>query len=131
MAKEKKDLKLVFVNPIGKNSEGLFEYDFFFSNRIELVWGDNWDEPYALYGGDMKPRDGTYQEVRRIVTNIPLFCAQQNTCFSMKHCVQGCIALCYEDINDYKDYPEPYRIVFQYGEYIESVMEKLYSRNSE
>ena len=131
MGGKKDELKLVYVNPIGKNSEGLYEYDFYFSNRIEFVWGDNWDEPYAAYGGDMAPREGTYQEVRRIVTNIPFSCAQQNTCFSMKHCVDGCIALCYENINGYNDYPEPYRIVFQYGEDSESVMEKLYSRDTE
>lgn len=125
---KKEELKLIYVNPIGKNTNGYYEYDFFFTDRLEIAYGENWDEPYALYGGDMTPNDGCYTKVRRIETDIPFTCAQQNSCFSMKHCVDGCIALCYEDISDYEEYPEPYRIIFKFGEEESSVDKKLYSR---
>lgn len=124
-------LKLVYVNPIGRNAIGEYEYDFFFAKEPSLVWGENWDEPFALFGGDMKPYKYSYDEIRRVVVDIPFACAQQNSCFSMKHCFEGCVALCYEDINDYDEYPEPYRIVFQYGEDIDSVTEKLSSRDKD
>ena len=125
------NLKLVYVNPIGKNSSGWYEYEFFFSKTPDIVWGQDWNVPSPASCGDMKPDETTYNVVKRLKSNIPFSCAQQNTCFSMKHCVDGCIALCYENINGYNDYPEPYRIVFQYGEDSESVMEKLYSRDTE
>lgn len=125
------ELKLAYVNPVGKNTHGQYEYEFFYTDRIELVWGENWDEPYALYGGDMMPYEGTYTKIKRVVTDIPFACAQQNSCFSMRQCVEGCIALCYEDINGYENYPEPFRIVFQFGEDESSVDEKLSTRTTE
>jgi hypothetical protein len=47
----------------------------------------------------------------------------------MQHVVNGIVAVAFEDITDYDEYPEPYRIVFEYGENIDSVEEKLASRS--
>ena len=38
------NLKLVYVNPIGKNSSDEYEYEFFFSETPEVVWGEEYDE---------------------------------------------------------------------------------------
>ena len=38
------NLFLVYVNPIGKDSNGLYQYEFFFSETPKNVWGEDWDE---------------------------------------------------------------------------------------
>jgi hypothetical protein len=123
------NLKLVYVNPIGKNSSDKYEYEFFFSETPDVVWGEDWNVQSPASCGDMKPESTTYSEVKRLTTEIPFFCAQQNTSFSMADMIDGIIACAFEDISFYDDYPEPYRIVFKFGEDIEEVQEKLNSRN--
>jgi hypothetical protein len=47
----------------------------------------------------------------------------------MSHVVDGILSVAFEDITDYEEYPEPYRLVFKYGETIYSVEEKLSGRH--
>lgn len=122
-------LKLVYVNPIGLNSNGEFEYDFFFSETPDIVWGENWEMQCPSACGDMKPEETTYSLVKRVVTEIPFSCAQENSCFSMQDCIDGCIAVFYENISEYTEYPTPYRIVCGFGEDYDSVIDKLKGRD--
>ena len=108
------NLKLVYVNPIGKNSSDEYEYEFFFSETPDVVWGEDWNVQSPASCGDMRPESSTYSEVKRLTTEIPFFCAQQNTSFSMADMIDGIIACAFEDISFYDDYPEPYRIVFKF-----------------
>ena len=123
------NLKLVYVNPVGKNATGNFEYDFFFSETPDIVWGENWEMQCPAACGDMKPDETTYSFVKRIVTSIPFSCAQENACLSMQDCIDGCIAVFYENISEYEEYPSPYRIVCRFGEDYDSVIDKLKGRN--
>ena len=121
-------LKLVYMNPIGKNSEEKYEYEFFFSETPDIVWGENWEIACPSICGDMKPDKSTYSVIRRAITDIPFLCAQQNSCFSMQDCIDGCISLAFEDISLYTEYPQPYRIVFHFGEDYDSIVKKLDGR---
>ena len=121
------NLSLVYVNPIGENSDGLFEYEFFFSATPENIWGDNWECIIPADCDDITPDDYEIHK-ERLISEVPLFCAQQNTCFSMEQCTNNVIAIAFEDLTNYEFYPEPYRIVFQYGETYNSVMDKLHGR---
>ena len=47
----------------------------------------------------------------------------------MQDCVDGIVALAWEDMSNYEEYPEPIRLVFKYGENIESVEDKLAQRS--
>lgn len=123
------NLFLIYVNPIGKNSNDEYEYEFFFSEDPETVWQDSWNVLAPSTCGDIRPDETMYSVVKRLVTEIPFFCAQQNSCFSMGDCKEGVICLAHENINDYTEYPEPYRIVFHYGEDMASVIEKLHGRD--
>ena len=123
------NLKLVYVNPIGKNSSGWFEYEFFFSKTPDIVWGQDWNVPSPASCGDMKPDETTYNVVKRLKSNIPFSCAQKNSCFSMQDMIDNIIACAWEDISDYDEFPEPYRIVFQFGEEYSSVETKMASRS--
>ena len=125
----KDNLKLIYVDTIGKNLTGNYEYDFYFSEAPDIVWGDDWNEQCPLACENLRPYTNTYSLVKRLVTDIPFFCAQKNSCFSMSDMTVGIIACCFEDISEYEEYPEPYRIVFGFGESYKSVVEKLNSRN--
>ena len=113
------DLSLVYVNPIGKNNKGLNEYEFLFSETPESVWGEKWELQYPSGCKNLKPREDTYSEVKRVITEVDFFCAQQNSCFSMQDCIDGCIALMWFT-NNRDDF-----VVFKFGEGINSVVKKL------
>ena len=119
------NLHLIYINPIGKNSNDLFEYEFFFSETPDIVWGEDWDNPCPAACENTLPDPETYSEVKILKTNIPLLCTQNNVCFSLSNCIDGIICLGYEDISEYTEYPEPIRLVFQFAENYESIIEKL------
>lgn len=123
------DKKLVYVEKIGENSNGLIEYEFYFSETPDIVWGDDWNEQCPLVCENLKPTSSTYSLVKRLETNIPFICAQENGCFSMSDMTVGIIACCFEDISEYDAYPEPYRIVFPFGDDYDDIVEKLATRN--
>ena len=123
------NLKLVYVNPIGKNSSDYYEYEFFFSETPDIVWGQDWNVQSPSSCGDMRPDATTYNLIKRLRTDIPFGCAQNNSCFSLQDMCDHIIACCWEDISDYEEFPEPYRIVFEFGEDYRSVEAKLASRS--
>lgn len=126
---EQNELYLIYVRTVGKNSSEQYEYEFFFSDTLEFKIDDEWYNECPLYCTELTPDENTYSQIKRLVTEVPFFCAQKNTCFSMKKCTDGIIALCFEDISNYENFPEPYRMVFQFGETYESVLEKLSGRD--
>ena len=119
------NLYLIYINPIGKNSNDLFEYEFFFSETPDIVWGEDWDNPCPAACENTLPDPETYSEVKILKTSIPLSCIQNNVCFSLSNCIDGIICLGYEDISEYTEYPEPIRLVFQFAENYDSIIEKL------
>jgi hypothetical protein len=107
----------------------MFEYDFLFSETPDIVWGDDWAEQCPLACENMRPSDDMISEIRRLSTIIPFGLAQRNTCFSMQDCIDGIIALAWEDLSDYDEYPEPMRLMFRFGEPFEEVEDKLARRS--
>ena len=57
---------LVYVKPVCKNTNGTFEYDFFFSDTPEYVWGPDWDVNVPSANGDITPDSTTYTKIRRV-----------------------------------------------------------------
>ena len=113
------DLKLVYVNPVGQNSDGINEYEFLFSETPDTVWAEDWELQCPSVCGDIKPGEDMYTETKRVKTDIDFFCAQQNNCYSMQDCIDGCIALMW--FYDNKDNA----IVFKFGESLNSTIKKL------
>ena len=60
---------LVYVKPVCKNTNGTFEYDFFFSDTPEYVWGPDWDVDVPSVNGDITPDSTTYTKIRRVRTD--------------------------------------------------------------
>ena len=62
------DLSLVFVNPIGKNSKDIFEYEFFFSKTPDIVWGENWEVQCPSACDNILPDETTYSKIKHLKT---------------------------------------------------------------
>lgn len=122
------DKKLVYVNKIGIDSSENNSYEFFFSDTPEIVWGEDWNEQCPSACEYTLPDESTYSSIKILETKIPLSCAQENTCFSLQDMIDGIFSCAWEDISDYDEYPEPYRLVFQFGEDFDSVLYKLAGR---
>lgn len=123
------DLFLVYIEKIGKNLMDWYEYEFIFSENPDIVWGQNWEQMCPCVCGDLRPDKSTYSVVKRLKTQIPLKCAQENSCFSMQDCIDGVIALAWEDISEYEEYPETGRIIFNFAEKYIDVENKLAIRH--
>lgn len=128
---ENSNLSLVYVNAVGINAQGFNEYEFFFSETPETVWGGDWNIECPGACSDLLPDETMYSLIERLETDIPLRCSQDNCCFSMADVQDGILALAFENISEYEIYPEPYRIIFKYGEKYDKVIEILSGRELE
>lgn len=122
---------LVYVKPICKNTNKTYEYDFFFSNTPEYVWGPDWDVDNPASNGDITPDSTTYSKIRRVKTNLPLKTVEETSCYSMEYATYGILALAWIDIENLDIYPENGRLTMYFGEKEEDIIEKLSKYNWE
>lgn len=115
---------LVYVKPVCKNTNGTYEYDFFFSSTPEFVWGPDWDVNVPSANGDITPDPTTYSKIRRVKTNLPLKTLEETSCYSMEYATYGILALAWIDIENLDEYPENGRLTMHFG-ITESEIEKL------
>lgn len=115
---------LVYVKPVCKNTDGTYEYDFFFSETPEYVWGPDWDIDSPSSNGDITPEESTYSEIKRVITTLPLKTLEETSCYSMEYATYGILALAWIDIENLEEYPENGRMVLKFG-YSKSDVEKL------
>lgn len=122
-------MNLVYVNELGPNYKGDNIYEFIFSD-LDDVWGDEWDAEPA--SGKPSPPDINYIKRVGALKNaeIELELIQNSDYFGVYDAIDGVISLAWEKsdsdeilINKRK------RLVFQYGESVEGVENKLYERD--
>lgn len=116
---------LVYVKPICKNTNGTYEYEFFFSETPEFVWGPDWDVNCPVSNGDITPDSTTYNKTVRVKTNLPLKTVEETSCYSMEYATYGILALAWIDIENLDVYPENGRLTMYFGEKEEDIVEKL------
>ena len=118
---------LIYINPLNKKLKGQYTYEFILTKRLDNVeYGDDWDVQPASSGSPTPPNVKQIESIGILKSDdIELDLAMNSDTFSMYDCVEGIIALAWEsespEIDD--------RLVFRYGETIESVKEKIYSRD--
>ena len=119
-------MNLVYVNELGPNYRGDNIYEFIFSD-IDDVWGEDWDaEPAAG-----KPLPPNVEYIRKVGvlknSEINLTLIQNSDFFGVYDAIEGVIALAWErsDSDDILIHKRK-RLVFQYGESVETVENKLY-----
>ena len=120
------ELYLGFVKLIGQETDGLNRYEFIFTDNIDEFWGEDFDIKPAGLCNDIAPDDKYMSEIHIVRTTMKFDLAQKCNCFSMQDCIDGCIALAWENIDDYEEYPEDTgRLVFNFGEPFDEVERKF------
>ena len=117
------DEVLIFVKPICKNTDQTYEYDLFFSNTPDIVWGVDWEvnTPGLVSTDEITPDSTTYNKVVRIKIPFPLKTVQETYCYSMEYAIARIIALSWIDIENMEEYPEKGRMVLYFGDTFEHV----------
>ena len=122
------DLFLVFINIIGKDWKGVNLYEFIFSDTKEDIDGDDWDAIPAA-GRPLPPNEEHVVKVGRLTTDeFKLHVIQESDSFSVWDAVDGVVALGWENMDDYEEYPES-RLAFHFGNTIKDVESKLYEKD--
>jgi hypothetical protein len=122
-------MNLVYVNELGPNFRGDNIYEFIFSD-VDDVWGDDWDAEPA--NGRPQPPNIDYVKKVGVLKNseIELTLIQNSDFFGVYDAVDGVIALAWEKgDSDEILISKKKRLVFQYGETVESIENKLYERD--
>ena len=122
-------MNLIYVNELGPNYKGDNIYEFIFSD-IDDVWGEDWDAEPA--SGKPLPPEINYIKKVGVLRNsdISLTLIQNSDFFGVYDAIDGVISLAWErsDSDDILINKRK-RLVFNYGETIESVNDKLYERD--
>ena len=123
------EVKLGFIRLIGEETDGYYRYEFIFTDNIDEFWGENFDQKPACLVNNLTPNDIYVTEIHIVKMKIRLDLIQDNCCFGFQDCTDGIIALAWENVDDYDEYPEEGRIFFRFGETIEDVERKLAVKN--
>ena len=129
MEKETKDVSLLFIRLIGEENDGYYRYEFIFTDNPDEAWGDDWEYKPSGLVNTLIPSDEYITEIHIVKTKIKFDLIQNNMCFSMQDCMDGCVALAIENMDSYDNYPEDGRLFFMFGETLEDVERKLALKN--
>lgn len=122
------NLYVIYVQEVGKDNDDNYVYEFLISEDPDSVWMDDWNEIPACNEHNLKPSDDQYDYVKELRTDIKLNLGQDNCCVSFMDIKDNIAALCFEDLAEAEEYPEP-RIVILYGDPLDEVEEMLAKRN--
>ena len=128
---ETSEYKVVYVQFVGKDADDLNIYQFLLSSNEEDIFAEGWGEkPASNVSNSILLIDADqYQYKKELKTELILDSAQDNTCFSMQDCRDNIVALAYENIDEYEEYPDDGRIVIHFGEPIDEVEKKFAKRD--
>ena len=120
-------MNLVYINKVGQNWKGNFIYEFLFSDILKKIDGEGW-ESYPASNNPQPPDEKFINKTGALVTEMKLEIVQESDSFAMWDAVDGIIALAWENLEGYDEYPES-RLFFSFGEEIKSVESKLYEKD--
>jgi hypothetical protein len=109
------DLKLIYISKVGIDTEGNNIYHFLATKDINDVWCEEWSEKPACNCRFLKPQENQYDAVFELKTPIVFVLGQESCCCSFQDVCDGCLALAYENIDTYEEYPS-IRLIFYYGQ---------------
>ena len=120
---------LIFVNELGTNYKGENIYEFIFSEKIDELWGDDWDSSPAH--GKPGPPEMVYVNKVGVLarSNVKLELIQNSDYFGMEHALDKVIALGWETFEDSDNLIENERLVFHFGDTLKETENKLYARD--
>ena len=123
---EETEVKLGFIRLIGEETDGYYRYEFIFTDSIDVFWGENFEQKPCCLVNNLTPMDEYITEIHIVKMKIKLDLVQNNCCFGFQDCTDGIIALAWENVDDYDEYPdERGRLFFMFGETLNKVENKL------
>ena len=120
---------LCFIKYIGTDIDGLYMYEFLFTENIDTFWGENFEYMPCSLCNELVPNEDSFNTVKRVRMSIKLNLVTDSGCNSMQDCMDGIIALAWEDISDYDEYPSNGRLVLPYGMPYDAVEDELARRS--
>lgn len=110
-----------------RTGKGIFYTNSFFSDNISDIDGEGWDS-YPSSGNPEPPEGKFIKKTGQLTTTLKLDLVQESDSFAMWDAVDGIVAMSWENMEGYDEYPEK-RLFFSFGEDIESVNDKLYEKD--
>ena len=126
---DNEELYLCFIRLIGEESSDYYRYEFIFTNDVDNVWGEDFDEKPACLANNLMVSDEFITEVHVVKTKIKFDLIQDNCCFSISDCYDNICAIAWENLDEYDEYPPDGRIFFRFGETFKEVEDKLAMKN--
>lgn len=123
------DLTLCFAKSIGVDIDGNNVYELLFTEESDTFWGEGFEYMPTSLVTKLLPNEGSFSLRKTIKTNLKLCLATESCCHSMQDCIDGIIALAYEDISNYEEFPENGRLVLHYGDSYDKVERELAVRD--
>jgi len=123
------EVYLCFIRLVGEENDNYYRYEFVFTNNIDEVFGENFNQKPACLVNDLFVDEEYVSEIHIVKMKIKLDLIQDNCCFSMSDCYDGIISLGWENIDAYTEFPSDGRIFFKFGETLEEVERKLAVKN--
>ena len=107
--------KLVYVRPVGKGMVHGYEYELYYSETPDIVWGIDWEYENPSACDILEPEPSNISSREKVRTTIPYKTAIENSCYSMEYCTYDIIALAWIDIDNLDEYPEKAVVSFISG----------------
>jgi hypothetical protein len=123
------EVYLCFINLIGEEVDGYYRYEFIFTDKIDEVFGEDWEYKPAGMVNTIIPSDEYITEVHIVKTKIKFDLIQNNMCFGMQDAMDGIVSIAYENMDAYESYPDDGRLFFMFGESFDEVERKLAMKN--
>ena len=120
---------LCFIRLIGEENDGYYRYEFIFTNDIDNVWGEEFDQKPACLVNNLMVDDEFITEIHVVKMKTKLDLIQNNCCFSISDSYDGICSIAWENLDNETEYPEDGRIFFKFGETLEEVENKLSIKN--
>jgi|TARA_R110000796_G_scaffold74_16_gene373 hypothetical protein len=122
-------MKLIFINELGPDFRGNHIYEFIFSDTEIDLWGEDWEAAPAA--GKPLPPDLKYIKKvgKTFKGGMELELGKNSDYFSMEDIIDGILSLAWEKLDEESLESLEDRLVFHFGESINSVEDKLYSKD--
>lgn len=124
MENDEEKVYLLFINLVGEENDGYYRYEFIFTDNPDEAFGEDFEYKPASLVNSLYPNDEYITEIHTIKTKIKLDLIQNNSCFGMQDAMDRIVALAYENIDSYEEYPDD-RIILFYGDEYSEVENKL------
>lgn len=119
-------MRLIYVNEIGSDYKGQKQYEFIFSESIEIDMEEWFDVPASSTSATKSPSIEYIDQVGLLKdTDIVFELIQNSDYFGVIDSVDGIIAMAWEKSNFDLEHD---RLYFRFGEPLEKVVKKLESR---